>query len=467
MSSTSGGESKSKSGRRNKRQTEDDISSDNPSSLKKPMKKVLFTNPNGLTFSSISGQIPIPTQNRFEELSDHDGDEMDTDQIKPKKPVTRNPRPLNSTRKVKIPPIVIPNASKKIVVDLIKSLSIDEFHTKITSVGLYVYMKTVDNYKMAREKFISQGLKFFSHDLQEEKLFKVVVTRLEESDAKELESALKSHGFSPIEVKEFPPKIPRYKGHMNYLVSFKKDSVKLNDLRKYTLICHSSVRYDPYRPSKNNSTQCRNCLMPGHGTRNCKLDPKCMHCGSDDHASENCAVFNQAMNDAKATHEAAGKSTKDVIELNFNYVCANCKGSHRGDDKDCPKKKEYAELQRRLSDRNRRSFSKQQFTPRQDANRQPMSTLTVKNGLSYSNAANMGSTWQKADSSREFAPGKVPHPNFPPNEPVSNDNSNLFSYEEINCILRDMMGQLSTCRTKADQLNVMLSLSIKYLYGPK
>lgn len=460
MASTSGGEfnklnlsgmPKPRNNKPKRRSSDDDTH-------QQGKKKVLYTSTDGTTY--IAGAT-VPLQNAYESLSSDD--DMDTEE--PLKQTHKLARPKGqnspaSVKKSRIPPIVVQNSSKADIIKLMKTKTIENFHTKTTSVGIYLYTVSVEDHKKARQALSEGNVHHFTHDLPEDKQFKIVVTRLEESSPEELKAALVAKGIHPLDVKQLVPKNPRYPGHMNYIVYFKKGAVKINDLRKHTLICHSSVKYEVYRPIKNNVTQCRICLMPGHGTRNCNRPAKCMHCAGD-HLSEECTPFKDAREAALAEHTKQGKDKNEPIELNFTFKCVNCNMAFRGDHKDCPKKKEYADLQKNLSSRNRRGPPKKQQYQYEVRSSQPRGVALNRpfiGGGSFSNALKNG-------IGREYSNALPPNPTFNKSDtshPTSNDD--LFSADEINCILLDMFTHLKACKSKQDQLNVLFKLSIKYLY---
>uniref|UniRef100_A0A182JIB7 CCHC-type domain-containing protein n=1 Tax=Anopheles atroparvus TaxID=41427 RepID=A0A182JIB7_ANOAO len=104
-----------------------------------------------------------------------------------------------------------------------------------------------------------------------------------------------------------------------YLVHFKRGSCTLASLQAIRSIQSVIVRWEPYRGGRKGPTQCLRCQDFGHGTRHCRLQPRCANCAG-----------NHLTNDCSANTEEVNK-------------CANCQGNHRANNVECPQRAKYQE----------------------------------------------------------------------------------------------------------------------------
>ncbi|CAD7084516.1 unnamed protein product [Hermetia illucens] len=154
-----------------------------------------------------------------------------------------------------------------------------------------------------------------------------------------------------------------------------------------------------------------------------------------------------------ATSEAPNpaNSTKQILK------CANCKQQHLADEYDCPKRKEYIALKNRIS--NRSQPNKRQ--PGADYNlSQANFPQLVSTAVAPHNRSNQFSRPLPSYSS-------VVRNNLNSNRNNANINvqTDLFSPQEIMELTNELIVQLAQCNSRADQFNVIVDLSVKFLYG--
>src|SRR6202012_4819735 len=130
------------------------------------------------------------------------------------------------------------------------------------------------------------NVEFFTHDLNTEKFDKFILSGIVRTSTEEIMYSLQSYQFEPIEVREIDQKNRRFNEEGVYIVSFKQNSAKINNLNKIK-INYTVPKWRLYQNSKHSITQCRRCQLHGHGMRNCNMLPKCSNCGLD-HLSESC-----------------------------------------------------------------------------------------------------------------------------------------------------------------------------------
>lgn len=390
-------------------------------------------------------QFTVPTSNKFSALSDADDEVRFT-----KKSV--------AIKKVRIPPIIVPPLATRITIKAaLGRLGIADYFIKHASVGIYVHVNTLEHHKKIRELFKNDGIYFFSHDLPEDKMVKVVLRGLDKMVTSKLTNELKSLGFEPNDVKVIVPKQSRYTDHANYIIYFKRDSVDLKALYNVKAIFHTIIRWEPYRSSRSSPTQCRRCQRPGHGTRHCGMPPRCMYCAKD-HQSDECPCIKAAYDEAKTI---SGQETPSTLTAppTLSLVCCNCDGAHAASDPQCPAKLKYQQIQRGLSSRNRRPPPRE-FVRREEDFPYSLPTASLPAATSTSRRplySQVAATVSPKTTARKI---------ISPMNPSSNDGSDdLFSVEEITSLVQEMLSSLSKCRNKSDQFQVISNLAIKYVYN--
>lgn len=125
----------------------------------------------------------------------------------------------------------------------------------------------------------------YSHDLKEEKLFKVVLKGLHKIKESELISELKSVDLDPTDARIINPKNPA-----SSMTSF---TIKMLELLQRRVILHTIVQYK-HTPGV---VQCTRCQRSGHGARNCNMPPRCCLCGAD-HETFMCPVTSHKLKKA-------------------------------------------------------------------------------------------------------------------------------------------------------------------------
>lgn len=418
----------------------------------------------------------IPTQNEFALLGNKE-DEINTNAPKPGKPNAQ------STKKERIPPIAVPALTYKEIEKVLSDASISEYKLKFNTdkeVGTYVFLSTAADHVKAREYLTTKEVGFFSHDLPNEKFFKVVLSGLQLMDLKDLKEELAKVNVFPVDIKVIKPKQARYDNHANYILYFNRGTVDFERLKvEVRAVMHLIVRWDRYRHVKGQTTQCRRCQLPGHGTRHCNLTPKCMNCAGQ-HLTEQCEPMKTALVTAKQEHVRDGKPDDSTVQVKFPWKCANCGGAHRADDRQCKKIAEYNEVQRRLSNRNRQrqqqfQYQEASFPNELQATAPPLPTQSTSRAH-YSQAL---ATGRSLNHNLPMSSGYTVKGMGPVNSPVNleshvpfsssklNPDQELFSFNEINSLTHEMLRGLSTCKNKSEQFELITNLAVKYLYGHK
>ena len=105
----------------------------------------------------------------------------------------------------------------------------------------------------------------------------------------------------------------KFQENPSYLVQFRKDSINIQTLiYQHSIIHNLVVKWEKFRKTKKNYTQCYNCQLYGHSSKNCGRQYRCVKC---------------------MDHHAPGKCPRTTKEGTAH--CVNCKGDHSANHKAC------------------------------------------------------------------------------------------------------------------------------------
>jgi len=338
-------------------------------------------------------------------------------------------------KKIVVPPIKVLNHDIDFIRRLLIAKNINKFLLKKISIGVKIVSENIDSLNLAMSALKEKNVPYYTHDRAENKSFKVVLFGLDNKSSDEVKSALIALNLKCTDVKAVTKTYENYKDTL-YIVTFEIGSVRLDDLRRNVkALFKTIVRWEHKRKSKNNVVQCRNCQMYGHGERGCSIKTKCAVC-------------------------AGGHRTTDCNNENRER-CANCNGSHKSTDLACPNRLMYLDIRETIKNKNNRharpSHSSSSSSSRHlHTGRSQFSFVDSEFPLLPSTRPSSNSRPQLLYSRQEGTPKQS-----------SNENSDLFSEQEITQLTLDIVTNLSSCKSKEDQFNVIAQLAIKYLYSKK
>lgn len=136
------------------------------------------------------------------------------------------------------------------------------------SLRIRLNLSTTTHFTLVTTTMINKKISFYTHDLPASKPIKIVLKGLYSMDVNLLKKHLLDSNLKCTDVKLMTLKSKRFSEQCNYLLYLEKGSIKMNDLKN-----HVVVRFEHYRQNSN-ITQCQNCQLNGHGSRNCRLSPK-------------------------------------------------------------------------------------------------------------------------------------------------------------------------------------------------
>jgi hypothetical protein len=389
----------------------------------------LWIKPNIPTFNSFGYLHPDGSQADAEMSGQNEAEEKSStadDVNKPKK------------SKNKPKPIYIKAKKYTDVQGALKLLKIDKYGLKIISGGIKLTVETVEDFKTAKKHFADSNTEFYTYDLEEEKLFKVVLYGLPVFECDEVIECLNEVNVHPKEVKRLQTKVQRDDSAI-YMVSFPTGQTNISELKKVRFVNYISVSWAHY-VRRGNITQCRRCQQFNHGTRNCHISPKCVKCG-EAHLSNGCP------------HDEQLKSKQRALK------CANCGEQHPANYSECSVRLNYIEYREKLAERdkffrtNNRGGSQPQQYGQGNNNRRgayrpaPTPTNNAWTANNRNLAAGMNTTNTNNTNNN------------------NQKNTNLFTPSEIMQITNDVFSKMYGCKTKADQVNVIIEICSKYVFN--
>lgn len=363
----------------------------------------------------------LSTNNRYANLTDNE-----------EEVVVSTPTPT----KVKTPPIVVLNANYGDIKTLLNGVNVQNYNLKYISMGIKILCNTLEDYNASINGLKQAKIEFYSHDIPSQQLMKFVLGGLPELTVDEVKTGLQIANIQFVDVKKMHTKGDN-KNYALYLVYFANKSTKLSDLKANKYILNIVVSWSPYITSRKGPTQCNNCQLHGHGSKNCNLQPRCSKCGG--------------------RHESAACLRDQLPQPEQPYLCCLCGNAHSSRDRNCPRRIDYMKM--KLSRSTSRSNplrnsndSTNQRCQQQTQHQQPF----IRNNT-------------------EFPALKVHHGHkfsdwFSPNNPVSSPieansshDEDLFTPQQLLELTTELISNLKACRNKLDQFQVITRLAIKYV----
>lgn len=364
-----------------------------------------------------------PTTNQYGILS-KDSTINDIDMEVPHATV---PPITTETRKMrKCPPVIITDSVK----------SPDKFHKKMKEIMkgkffIKYYQDEIkinalesNDYKNLVATLKAEKIEFFTYTPKEDSKKKIVVKAACFTTEEEIKTRLAAdHKLKLEEIQCLKMKGKGMNTH-SFLVSVPK-KLNLKDIKKTTELDHIKLEWQKYH-KKSKVSQCFRCQHFGHGSSQCFQTPRCVKCGNNHHTSE-C----------------------DIKERNSDRLkCANCKGGHTANYKQCPSYLRYVE-----------SLTTAQKNPNPNS-----VNPTPKPQIKYSIRTPSKSY---ADAFKNSS-NSASHQN---NENLTDFQSLLNEINELNKIcnigqllklVRDLKEVLKDCKSPLDKIIVIQNLAEKY-----
>lgn len=254
-------------------------------------------------------------------------------------------------------PIVIVGSNVVTVQNLCdKVINSKKFEIKLLGIGIKVSVSEKEEFDALLKVLKEKEIKNFLYHTAETRPRKIVLKGLHEVELDDLKSELENLNIQPTDIKTFRLRENRlnYDNQCVYLLYFAPGSVKLSELQKVKHIFNITVKWAPYSAKKHNKfPQCHNCQMYGHSSINCNMPTQCALC-SNNHKTDDCP---KKIKRAVLQHR---KVSNQPIDTSF-VKCANCSQNHPATYNGCEARKTYERIQKRLSKRNTRGPTQQQY----------------------------------------------------------------------------------------------------------
>lgn len=366
-------------------------------------------------------EITVPIHNPYEPLSDVDEDNSNVEKTQPQK-------------RFKVTPVVVTDVKKdihKLIVDL--GISCD---LKITSVGKKIFPKSDDDKTKIVEMLSESKINFFTHASSENKVFKVILCGLPIVETSVIINSLtSSHKITPLKVIMFNTNAAT----KMYLCHFDKSAVNMKLLKGIKSVYHHIVTWQKFKPKDKGPTQCYQCTMYGHGISCCKRFAVCMLC-SGNHLTKACTAI-----------------TKETV--NPTYKCFNCASAklphdHKANDVKCPFRAKYIETVEKA----RGKHTQKSIPKKIEVNPNSFPALSGGKFVRAHASPQLMNSFAEAtaqSSSNSYSNHRNQRATTQMNQVANND---LWSFNEVAQLLLSSINELSKCKSKLDQLNVIANL---------
>lgn len=424
---------------------------------KRKQKRINFA-PARLT-TTIAGEdgkpvnvVLVPTGNGFEELTDNADEVMVTEQV---------------VRKPRIPPITVKCEARKQIDEGLLKLGISNYSIKTLRTGFNVYCSSAEDFGKARKMLETANAHHFTHQLHEEKQYKVVLSGLHKMDVNDLIVELKKLGLDPMSARVITPRHNANRHNCLYVIGFSRGTVRLADLKLVKSIMHTIISWEPYR-HQGGIVQCARCQRPGHGITHCQMPPRCSICGKE-HLSTKCTAILEQV-----------KAAENPNVIQAPSYCCNCEvAGHYATDPKCPKRLAYIESRRRRASPkfNRSSVPNADGAKQHAVSTQQPALRYQTGGTSYADILNEpGSNFGPSGTSPVGPSGTPPsrpsgathsrHSGANASGPSGNYIDSPFSMEELTSLTSEIILSLRNVQSmpRHEAMKVLIGTAMKYLY---
>lgn len=350
----------------------------------------------------------------------------------------------NERKKPKPPPVVLTNINYENARKFLSNNKISNFALKITSVGIKLQLESDEEFDAVCSRLNKlENAEYYTHRKKEERAFKAVMYGLPKTELSEIKN------FFTTELNITPNGIFELKSRGNnpnnatYLFHFDRKNISMEILKKIKVVNHTIVKWAPYSPKFKGPTQCRSCTMYGHGAENCHRFNICVYCASTEHESSKCQM-NPANSSTANNNGAVFKCSSCSVQ--------NKPSNHAATDPNCPARIQYLAI-RQKSNNNNKTNRNNNASESQNRGMQNLRQPQIKHNMSAqgmrSAQSNRNMPLMSAFQSRSYADAVKQAPT---------NRDELYSMPELFNIFSDAMEQLSQCRTKIDQIAVIVKL---------
>ena len=395
--------------------------------LKKPAKKTTQTakptQAAKTTETTTSETVNIQVSNRYEVLSDQEGD--DITEI----PQVQTPR-ANTASASKPPPIILQS-----VKDFLKLAQ----NIKLVCVGEPIFQnrgditrlltRDSDDHRAATAFLRANGTEFHTYQLNEDRKAQLVIRGLAGSiTPDQIKAELVKLKITAETVTQMISTKPDKKVMPLFIVTISKEHASL--ITDLTVLCYCRISVEKYRNPKG-PAQCYHCQKFGHTARYCANAPRCVKCGMK-HESKTC----------KKIYEDPTK-------------CSNCEGNHTANYKGCTYYKNVRDKMNGTRKDQAPRVGPRSFRPSAPPTVNPWVNSTQQQAHSTSARQNF---FPPLPQSRLAQPSSLQSQNLPSNNHVNQTQQAVPNMDIQGIIMwaQTLMNALANARQE-DTLNIIIS----------
>lgn len=390
--------------------------------------------PIAMDITSSTSVPDIPTSNKFDILPS----DVNTSNT------TIN---IENNKKKYVPPIIIQGLNLNQIIEILKTNKITDYKLKLLSIGIKVTPGDIIVSKTLTNLLKTSEIEFFTFSDRSLNPLKVILSGLPPIQIDEIKTELISLGISKeliFEIISLQRKDKQHNIHnnTNYLIKFDKTKITMKFILGIKSMFNIIIRWFPYISYRNGPTQCRRCQMYGHGTSHCNKIVKCLKC-SGGHTTDTC----------NAT----------IIK------CANCGEPHEANFDKCITRSQYVAIRENMSIN--RKISNLSSKPANFSKTLTSSQLAQHNSL-QKNEVNFPTITQRDSQAFRESQQQWKNNFSTPPPPIHHPsgeagiNNELFSIEDLSFIVTEIIQKMVVCKTRAQQLEVIFQISLRYLCKP-
>jgi hypothetical protein len=334
------------------------------------------------TQTSTPNKKPADKQNKnfYAVLTDDESTGMDDETTSPPQTIQHE----------QVPPVVLNEPSEQVTtyLKLLRTNLEQDFEVKFRNGQPHIRCATMTDRAKLLSLLDAEKAEYHTYTPPSTKTVRLVIRGLPPAmSPSEIQEDLLQRNYHPIKVVQLytakttevnNQKITQKSRLPLFLVEFPPET-NTADIKEIKHICHIIISWDPYRRPKG-PTQCMRCQQLGHGTTNCRRQPRCVKCAGS-HLTEQC-----------------GRNQNSPTPP----TCANCGEAHPASYKGCKYYKEYINKQQtnrsqiikgtnRQNNRKSFNFKQSNFPPLNHQQPQtaasPSSTAATQHrGQSYASA---------------------------------------------------------------------------------
>lgn len=372
-----------------------------------------------------------------------------------------------NTKLERVPPIIVTSSvtSIRTICDLFCK---GAYTIRHTAVGQKIQVNSMETYIRVKGALKHNGAEHFTHELQNERTYKLIAKGLPTMDTNEMSDAIfERYEIRPVKITLLAKAGVRINHHSRvYLFEFNKAQTKEVNLKKMIRRVDVFVpKWEDYTQKPRPPTKCNRCLLYGHGAKNCSRKVVCQWCASTDHMIEKCP-YHIVADDGFAVGEPTCPSCTFFGRKNVH---------HNHNEDTCPSRKAYEALieqkKKPMANAKKNGFDASNRESYPDINnrneRHQDNKSQYQNKNSYADIIR-GTTSNSANNRRghdhtEDHLNKSKNQGQPHSPGGWEDEKDPLSITEIQEIIQDVYSGLKKCRTQEQQIHTIISITAKWI----